>query len=148
MTYSSSAPDVVYINSSGLFSTLSPGTAVLTAASQERPETQYTITVTVLDEFSWDYSLPDVEIYVGQTRAAGFSSFGLYNGTTISSGVWTSSDPSVVTASDSDAYGCLLTGESPGTATLTGVIYFAVDTRAGTQTMSDTVSFQVTVSPR
>lgn len=146
LTYSSSNPDVVYINSSGFFSALMPGTAVLTGISSQDPGTRYTITVQVNDEFAWDYNISNATLYVGQSEYQFITPYSLYAGITPSSGVWTSSDPSVVEVGQQQATSCQLIANAPGTATISGVIYFQVETRAGVRTMSDDVSFQVTVT--
>ena len=69
------------------------------------------------------------------------------SGTRPKSGKWTSSDPSVAKMYDLgvDFWDrCRVVGVSEGTATITGVITFEVDTAAGTTvTLEDTVSFQV-----
>ena len=56
------------------------------------------------------------------------------------------SDPSVARPESlTDSPHCLITAGSPGTATITGTIYFYM-TQSG-YTLSDTFSFDVTVEP-
>ena len=147
IVYSSSDPSVVYIAENGAFSTLTPGTAVLTAAFPQDGNYQVDVTIHVSDEFAWDYQVSDMEIGAGQSRYHYITPYALYSGCTLLSGSWSSSDTSVAqAASGSRGNGCQVTGVSAGTAAITGVISFQVETRAGTKTMTDTVSFQVTVT--
>lgn len=146
LTYSSSNPDVVYINSSGLFSALSPGTAVLTGVSSQDPGTRYTITVQVSSKVPWDYQIADTTLWVGQSKYHYITPYGLYSGFTLSSTTWSSSDPSVVEVGVQQPDSCQLIANAPGTATISGAVTFQVDTRAGTRTYTDHISFQVTVT--
>ena len=66
--YTSSGPAVVQINDQGEFTTLLPGTAVLTAVDPNVPEVAYTLTVSVQDHFNWSFQLPDVQLDMGQSR--------------------------------------------------------------------------------
>ena len=146
LSYSSSNPEAVYINSSGFFSALSPGTAVLTGVSAQDPGTRYTITVQVSNTVPWDYQIADTTLRVGQSKYHYITPYALYSGYTLSSTAWSSSDPSVVEVGQQQPASCQLIANAPGTATISGVVTFQVDTRAGTRNFTDTVSFQVTVT--
>ena len=146
LTYSSSNSSVAPINSSGWFTILSPGTVVLTAVSPQEPNVHYTITVQAKNEVPWDYQLDGITLSVGQSRYHGFSSYSLYTNFTITSTVWSSSNPSVVTVGDQEPTSCQLTANAPGTATISGVVTLRVDSQEGVLTFTDNVSFQVTVN--
>ena len=144
LVYESSNPDVVVINAEGQFTTLSAGTAVLTASDADR---RYELTVEVQDRFQWSYTLLDGRVYLDIGKEFHISGYSWMSGTRPKSGKWTSSDPSVAKMYDLgvDFWDrCRVVGVSEGTATITGVITFEVDTAAGTTvTLEDTVSFQV-----
>jgi len=84
---------------------------------------------------------------VDQAKYHYISSYALFSGITPYSGSWTSSDPSVVAIGDQNSTFCQIIGISPGSTTVTGVISFQVETRAGVKIMTDTVSFSVSVNP-
>lgn len=146
LTYSSSNPDVAYIDSNGMFSALSPGTAVLTGVSAQDPGTHYTITVQVSSTVPWDYQIADTTLWVGQSVYHYITPYALYSGFTLSSTAWSSSDPSVVEVGVQQPDSCQLIANAAGTATISGTVTFLADTRAGTRTYTDHISFQVTVS--
>lgn len=146
LSYSSSNPSVAYIDSDGFFSALAPGTAVLTGVSAQDPGTHYTITVQVSNTVPWDYQIADTTLWVGQSKYHYITPYSLYTGFTLSSTAWSSSDPSVVEVGNQDATSCQLIANAPGTATISGTVTFQADTRAGTRTYTDHISFQVTVT--
>lgn len=85
-------------------------------------------------------------MFAGQTEVQGIMTYSIYSGTELDHVTWSSSNPSVAQPSSptDDPY-CLVTAISPGTATITGTVYFYM-TRSG-YTLSDTFSFDVTVEP-
>lgn len=153
MTYSSSDPAVVAVNEEGVFTTLAPGTAVVSALDENHDGAafRYDLAVTVEDHFCWKYSLPDVSIEQGQTELNSIESYHWsrpedYN-IEIAAGEWTSSDPDTVQVKPLKNPGaCAVSGLAPGTATVSGRLVFQLDTAGGPKTMEDTLSFQVTVA--
>lgn len=150
LTFTSSAPDIVAVNDQGELTTLAPGTAVLTAADPDAPDRQYTLTFQVQDRFQWEYGAPDKNWPVGSNGVYQLERIGGINGTCRKpvSTRWSSSDESVAVI-DSETFAlwnqCRLVGVAPGTAEITGVVTFKVDTPFGEKTMTDTVVFRVTV---
>ena len=146
ITYTSTDPSVAYVGEGEVIYLLRPGQAEIIITFPEDGNYQVSIPVTVEDHFHWDYTLPSspMTLSVGQTRSKGVSSYALYSGTSLDSVTWTSSDPSVaqVEASTKDPY-TLVTGVSPGTATITATVHFTI-TGIGYQT-TDTFSFDVIV---
>ena len=146
ITYSSTDPSVAYVGDGEVVYLLRPGQAEILITFPEDGNYQVSIPVTVEDHFHWDYTPPSspMTLAVGQTRSHGVSPYALYSGTSLDSVTWTSSDPSVaqVEASTKDPY-TLVTGVSPGTATITATVHFTI-TGIGYQT-TDTFSFDVIV---
>lgn len=153
MTYSSSDPTVVAVNEEGVFTTLAPGTAVVSALDENHDGAafRYDLAVTVEDHFCWNYSLPDISIEQGQTELNSIETYHWsrpedYN-IEIVAGEWTSSDPDTVQVEPVKNPGaCDVSGLAPGTATVSGRIVFQLDTAGGPKTMEDTLSFLVTVA--
>lgn len=107
---------------------------------------QLRIPFTVEDHFKWDYSIgePVMTLRAGNTRVGGVTSSGIYNGTELDHVEWESSDPSVAQVPEqTDRATCVVTAVSPGTATITGTVYFYM-TATG-YTLTDTISFEVVV---
>lgn len=146
ITYSSTDPSVAYVGEGEVVYLLRPGQAEIIITFPEDGNYQVSIPVTVEDHFNWDYAPPSspMTLSVGQTRSHGVSPYALYSGTSLDSVTWTSSDSSVaqVEASTKDPH-TLVTGVSPGTATITATVHFTI-TRIGYQT-TDTFSFDVIV---
>lgn len=142
LVYSSSAPEIVAINDEGRFSTLAPGTAVLTAEDPSDASKKYTLTITVKDELDWTCYYFDAILNVGDSKSWLYESY-VHNGKKDLLGAeYTSSDPSIVTAEkviNSDA--CLLTAIAPGKTTITARLHFSVDTVVGDRDMDAVVTF-------
>lgn len=152
MTYSSSDPAVVAVNEEGVFTTLAPGTAVVSALDENHDGAafRYDLAVTVEDHFCWDYSLSDISIEKGQTELNYIENCQWSrpedHRIEIIAGEWTSSDPGIVRVEPVKNPGaCDVSGLAPGTATVSGRLVFQLDTADGPKTMEDTLSFQVTV---
>ena len=143
LTYSSSNPEVAYVDQWGNFSTLSAGSAVLTANSAD---CRYELAITVEDRFDWLLYVDDtVEVNVGCSVSTSYDSF--QSSMAMLRGVdWTSSDPSVFTVSPGlTLTACSLQGCQPGSAVLTGKATFLVVTTVGGRTMHACVSIPVVV---
>lgn len=152
MVFSSSNPEVVAVNSLGIFTTLAPGTAVISAVDMSQPDSilQYDLTVTVEDRFRWEYNLPDASVECGDTcvNSISISHWSTIAGYTIDlvASEWTSGDESIAEVAPlSNLMGCEIHGIAPGTATIHGKLTFAVFTADGLKMMNDDLSFQVTV---
>ena len=149
IVYSSSNPSVVQVGERGTAYLLKPGQADIILTFPQDGNYQLRIPVTVEDHFKWDPTPPSspVTLYVGQTRVEGLSVYGTYNGTTLDSVTWTSSNPSVAEVeSSTERPSALVTAVSPGTTTITATVHFTI-TAIGYQT-SDTFSFDVVVEER
>lgn len=152
LAFSSSNPEIVAVNSLGIFTTLAPGTAVISAVdiSQPDPVLQYDLTITVEDCFRWKYKLPDASVACGDTcvNSISISTWSTVEGytTDLVASEWTSSDKSIAeVAPVPNLSGCEIHGIAPGTATVHGKLTFAVHTADGLKMMDDDLSFQVTV---
>lgn len=147
LVYESSDPETVAIDETGRFTTLAPGTAVLTATDTVT-QSKYVLTVQVQNCFQWSYTFVLGRVYLGCGTEQHISGYSYYGGTRPISGQWVSSAPEIA-----EMYylginfwdRCRVVGVSLGTAVITGTIDFRVETVVGTRMMQDTVSFQVTV---
>lgn len=147
LIYTSSDPEVAEIDAEGRFTTLSAGTAELTAFAPDDPGCRYVLTVHVADHFQWFPSPVTTICVVGRQELLRLAGEGSWSGPVVpKSAVWTSSDPSILEATGTYWKWCGALGHAPGTVTITGVITFEVETVVGTKTMQDTVTFQVTVT--
>lgn len=152
MAFSSSNPEVVAVNSLGIFTTLAPGTAVISAVDMSQPDSplRYDLTITVEDHFRWEYNLPDASVECEDTciNSISTSQWSTIAGYTIdlAASEWTSSDESIAEVTPlPNLMGCEIHGIAPGTATVHGKLTFAVLTADGLKMMEDNLSFQVTV---
>lgn len=152
MVFSSSNPEVVAVNSLGIFTTLAPGTAVISAMDMSQPDSplRYDLTITVEDHFRWEYNLPDASVECEDTciNSISTSQWSTIAGYTIdlAASEWTSSDESIAEVTPlPNLMGCEIHGVAPGTATVHGKLTFAVLTADGLKMMEDNLSFQVTV---
>ena len=143
LTYVSSKPSVVQIDETGRFVTLLPGKADLTATDPEGH--RYVLTVQVEDAFSWEYTLEDVTLSVGQSQTQRLSA--TLRDTAITDILWTSGDPLLVSVKALEDNACQLRGVAPGDTEVEAQVTFLVNTPSGPQEMTDTVSFQVHVDP-
>lgn len=152
MVFSSSNPEVAAVNSLGIFTTLAPGTAVISAVDMSQPDPvfRYDLKVTVEDCFRWEYHLPDASVECGDTcvNSISISYLSTIAGytTELVASDWTSGDESVAEVTPvPNLMGCELHGVAPGTAAVHGKLTFAVLTADGLKMMDDDISFQVTV---
>ena len=147
LVYESSDPEIVAINEWGRFTTLAPGTAVLTATDTVT-QSKYVLTVQVQNCFQWSYTILLGRVYVGCGTEQDISGYSYSGGVRPISGQWVSSAPEIAEMYDLGINfwdRCRVVGVSEGTAVITGTIDFRVETVVGTMMMQDTVSFQVTV---
>lgn len=149
LVFRSSDPAIICVNERGGFTTMSPGTARVAAWDPDDPSVYYVMNVQVENHFDWGATIRDMEVFVGETAYHTFSSRWMDSEVTLERIDWASSDPSVVTAGPGNyTTQCSLLGHQAGTATVSGTVYFSLITAAGRlETMTDTVSFQVTVVP-
>lgn len=153
MTYASSDPEVAVINEEGVFTTLSAGTAVLSATQevQEDFHMRYELTVEVEDHFNWSVQMPDTTLQAGQTQLCSIQTCQWDRpegyGIQIEEIEWASSDPAVAEIQSQNGFSCNVLGVSPGTAAVTGAVTFRLDTAAGEKSMEDACSLELTVTP-
>lgn len=153
MRYASSDPEVAVINEEGVFTTLSAGTAVLSATQtvQDGFHMRYELTVEVEDHFNWSVQMPDTTLQAGQTQLCSIQTcqWNRLEGYDIQMEKieWTSSDPTVVKLQDQNGFSCCALGMSPGTASITGAVTFRLDTAVGEKRMEDVCSLEMTVTP-
>lgn len=145
LTYLSSDPAVVYVDTYGRFSTLSAGTAVLTAWDPDDPSVRYELTVQVQDRFDWNCQMSGKRILIENSGEPVSFTCSRDGNVILQSTRFTSSDPSVAEVVFSSLYNCNVKGRKPGTAEITCTFTFLVDTHAGKMTMQDTCSCTVTV---
>lgn len=145
LTYVSSDPAVAYIVEGGAFSTLSAGTAVLTAASTSEPACRYELTLHVEDrldcvrtmEIEEDTACPEA---FNTTPAPSYRDF---NGT-LDDIKWTSSDPEILTVTGESQLSCTYRVYRIGKAALNGTATFEINTVDGTRRMKDSFSIPIT----
>lgn len=148
LAYTSSKPSVARVIQNGRFSTVAPGSAVLTATlpgSAGEPDRQYVLEVQVDDAFQWTYQAEDLELTVGETKEYQFT----YQMAEDFLGfvTWKSADPLIAGVSRADGSPrCEITGVSPGTTEVTARIRFDVPTVDGAMDMFEEISFQVQVN--
>jgi uncharacterized protein YjdB len=133
IAWSSSNPSVATVSTTGLVSAIAPGTAVITAMSEQKSGSA-TVEITIAPVAQVVASLQHVERYVGQTTQASAvlrdRSNNLLTGRVVT---WSSADPQIATVSTTG----VVTAVSPGTTTIT----------ATSETIRGTVSFKVSLVP-
>lgn len=144
LTYISSDPAVAYIVEGGEFSTLSAGTAVLTATSAANPACRYELTLHVEDRFDCVRTVKETKAYLDGTNSTAWApNYQDYNGR-LKEIKWTSSDPEMLSVIWGDTEVCSYRAYREGKAALIGTAAFEVSTVAGTRDMYDVFSIPVT----
>src|SRR5207302_921011 len=138
VTWSSSNTAVATVSNSGLVSGVTPGTATITAASEGKSGTS-TITVTPVPVASVEVTPATASVQAGQTvqlTATPKDANGApLSGRTVT---WSSSNTAVATVSNSG----LVSGVTPGTATITATSEGKSGTSAITVTSSGVASVE------
>lgn len=145
LTYVSSDPAVAYINEYGTFSTLSAGTAVLTASGEAEPACRYALTLHVEDRFDCAWTEKTVAANPEFSNSTQSPNCEMPAGASLQDIEWTSSDPDLLTIIAGSSNGCSFKANRPGTASLNGTAVFRVSTTAGVRYMKDAFSLPVTV---
>jgi len=149
LKYESSDPAVICVNENGDFTTLSAGTASLTAVDPNNPGVCYRMNFQVQDHFDWRVYLYS-EVLELKSVGMDINTFSYTKDyyTSIERIQWTSSNESVVTAQEGVFQEqCRLYGHAPGDAEITGTVQFRLTSaKDELLTMTDVITFQVHVS--
>ena len=146
--YTSSDPDVACILETGEFSTLSAGTAELSAVDPDDPEHPYTLILHVQDRLDWIRSIDNGTAWLDLPRSFNVVGYSVHPDKRPLSSVWESGDTSIVTAEPSGYWAAgRLTGKALGETDVTVTFFFEVQTVVGALEMQDTLQFHVTVAP-